>query len=94
MCENNGVLLTGASHRRNLYQEESQVISSLKRAGIAATFVALSATAAQAQINNTGQGLAALDPNWTFSDIMQQLLEEYRQSPPQTQSSAVKTGNE
>jgi hypothetical protein len=24
-----------------------------------------------------------LDPNWTFSDIMQQLLEEYRRANPQ-----------
>ncbi|HZS04432.1 MAG TPA: hypothetical protein VFD58_06320 [Blastocatellia bacterium] len=32
----------------------------------------------------------ALDPNWTFSDIMQQLLEEYRrttQSDPEPESS-------
>jgi hypothetical protein len=25
-----------------------------------------------------------LDPNWTFSDIMQQLLEEYRRANPQS----------
>jgi hypothetical protein len=24
----------------------------------------------------------SLDPNWTFSDIMQRLLEEYRRSHP------------
>lgn len=26
----------------------------------------------------------SLDPNWTFSDIMQRLLEEYRRSQRQT----------
>lgn len=26
----------------------------------------------------------SLDPNWTFSDIMQRLLEEYRRSRQQT----------
>lgn len=26
----------------------------------------------------------ALDPNWTFSDIMQRLLAEYRQTEPPT----------
>ncbi|HKE04364.1 MAG TPA: hypothetical protein VKE91_09900 [Blastocatellia bacterium] len=30
----------------------------------------------------------SLDPNWTFSDIMQRLLEEYRQSRRQTSEPA------
>ncbi len=29
-----------------------------------------------------------LDPNWTFSDIMQRLLEEYRRANPQAAESA------
>lgn len=33
----------------------------------------------------------SLDPNWTFSDIMQELLEEYRQSQ-QPHSSAADEG--
>ena len=43
------------------------MISSLKKAGFAAAFVALSATTSQAQIQNTGQGLLALDANWTIT---------------------------
>jgi hypothetical protein len=35
----------------------------------------------------------SLDPNWTFSDIMQRLLEEYRLSDRQT-SEPVKTTNQ
>jgi hypothetical protein len=35
----------------------------------------------------------SLDPNWTFSDIMQRLLEEYRRSHRQT-SEPVKTTNQ
>jgi hypothetical protein len=35
----------------------------------------------------------SLDPNWTFSDIMQRLLEEYRRSLLQT-SEPVKTTNQ
>jgi hypothetical protein len=30
-----------------------------------------------------------LDPNWTFSDIMQELLEEYRQSRPISENADV-----
>ena len=30
----------------------------------------------------------SLDPNWTFSDIMQRLLEEYRQSQQQSSEPA------
>jgi len=30
----------------------------------------------------------SLDPNWTFSDIMQRLLEEYRRSQQQTSEPA------
>jgi len=33
----------------------------------------------------------SLDPNWTFSDIMQRLLEEYRQSRRQTSEPARST---
>lgn len=29
-----------------------------------------------------------LDPNWTFSDIMQELLEEYRRAPATTDARA------
>jgi hypothetical protein len=37
----------------------------------------------------------ALDPNWTFSDIMQELLEEYRQSEAaRTTAEASLTNNE
>ena len=35
----------------------------------------------------------SLDPNWTFSDIMQRLLEEYRRSRRQT-SEPAKTTNQ
>jgi hypothetical protein len=31
-----------------------------------------------------------LDPNWTFSDIMQELLEEYRHLPPSHEEEDLK----
>ncbi len=45
------------------------MISSLKKAGIAAAFVALSANVSQAQIANTGQGpnVQLTDLNWTIT---------------------------
>lgn len=33
----------------------------------------------------------SLDPNWTFSDIMQRLLEEYRRSHPPSSEPAEQT---
>jgi hypothetical protein len=33
----------------------------------------------------------SLDPNWTFSDIMQRLLEEYRRSHPPAPEPAEQT---
>jgi hypothetical protein len=35
----------------------------------------------------------SLDPNWTFSDIMQRLLEEYRRSHPQSPGTTEVQGN-
>lgn len=34
-----------------------------------------------------------LDPNWTFSDIMQELLEEYRRSRPISENADVNLEN-
>ncbi len=48
------------------------MFSSMKKAGLAAAIVALGATSAQAQINNTGQGAGPLDPNWTL--VVTQIL--------------------
>ncbi len=61
-----------------------------------ARFFAWARARAYAEFDRRMQLDPALDPNWAFSDIMQELLEEYRQSqsPPQPQSSAADTGGE
>ena len=56
-----------------------------------AHFFAWARAKAYAELDRRMQLDPSLDPNWTFSDIMQQLLEEYRQSQ-QSQSSAADAG--
>lgn len=36
----------------------------------------------------------SLDPNWTFSDIMQELLEDYRKSPAAKNTAARRIDDE
>ena len=56
-----------------------------------AHFFAWARARAYAELDRRVQLDPSLDPNWTFSDIMQDLLEEYRRSQ-QPQSSAADTG--
>ena len=45
-----------------------------------AHFFAWARARAYREFDETMKSDPSLDPNWTFSDIMQRLLEEYRQS--------------
>lgn len=48
-----------------------------------AHFFAWARARAYEELDRRMQADPTLDPNWTFSDIMQQLLEEYRRANPQ-----------
>jgi len=47
-----------------------------------ARFFAWARARAYAEFDQRMKADPSLDPNWTFSEIMQTLLEEYRQSQP------------
>jgi len=55
-----------------------------------AHFFAWARARAYAELEQRMQADPSLDPNWTFSDIMQKLLEEYRRSQ-QPQPSITET---
>jgi hypothetical protein len=48
-----------------------------------AHFFAWARARAYEEFDKRMQADPSLDPNWTFSDIMQRLLEEYRHANPQ-----------
>ncbi|MGH9801554.1 MAG: hypothetical protein ACRD82_14415 [Blastocatellia bacterium] len=61
-----------------------------------AHFFAWARARAYAELDRQMLADPSLDPNWTFSDIMQKLLEEYlqsRQELRQPRSSAADTGS-
>ena len=58
-----------------------------------AHFFAWARAKAYVELDRRLQADPSLDPNWTFSDIMQQLLAEYRRSQP-PQSSVADAGGE
>lgn len=58
-----------------------------------AHFFAWARARAYAEFDRRMQADPSLDPNWTFSDIMQGLLEEYRQYLS-TQPTLPDTGSE
>jgi hypothetical protein len=58
-----------------------------------ANFFAWARARAYQEFDDKMKSDPSLDPNWTFSDIMQRLLEEYRRSRQQT-SEPAKTTNQ
>ncbi len=52
-------------------------------------FFAWARARALAELENRLAANPQLDPNWTFSDIMQALLAEYRQQQPSGNKSAL-----
>ncbi|MGE0130442.1 MAG: hypothetical protein AB7U82_20385 [Blastocatellales bacterium] len=58
-----------------------------------ARFFAWARARAFEELNARLQVDPSLDPNWTFSDIMQRLLEEYRSANPQRPEPAEQANN-
>ncbi len=58
-----------------------------------AHFFAWARARAYEELDRRMQADPTLDPNWTFSDIMQQLLEEYRRAHPQRPKPAEQANN-
>jgi hypothetical protein len=58
-----------------------------------AHFFAWARARAYEELDRRMQADPSLDPNWTFSDIMQRLLEEYRRAHPQRPEPAEQANN-
>jgi hypothetical protein len=66
----------------------------MKREPNLSRFFAWARSRALRELEDRVRANPGLDPNWTFSDIMQELLEEYRRQPLQSVAEAASSDDE